>query len=83
MDAIHTEVQQIFRDVFGDPEFVLIESVAAADVPGWDSLGHLNLIIALEKRLGLRFAAAEISRLKEDGQNAGSLLGLIRAKKGL
>ena len=82
MDQIHDETQQVFRDVFDDPGLVLTDTMTAADVPGWDSLGHLNLVIALEKRFGIRFAAAEISRLKEDGQNTGSLLALLRSKKG-
>jgi len=55
--------------------------MTAADVDGWDSLAHINLIIALEKRLGVRFATAEISRLKEDGQTVGSLLDLVEQKK--
>jgi acyl carrier protein len=81
MDKLRDEVQHVFRDVFGDSQLVLTDTMTAQDVPGWDSLGHLNLIIALEKRFGMRFATAEISRMKEDGQNAGSLLALIKSKK--
>jgi acyl carrier protein len=82
MEKLRNDVQQVFRDVFGDDAIVLTDEMTAADVPGWDSLGHLNLIIALEKRFGIRFATAEISRLKEDGQNAGTLLALIAHKLG-
>jgi acyl carrier protein len=42
---------------------------------------HLNLIIALEKRFGIRFTTAEISDMKEEGQNVGGLLRLIAAKR--
>jgi acyl carrier protein len=76
------EVTAVVRDVFGDDEIALTESTAADDVEGWDSLMHLNLIIALEKRFGIRFSTAEIAHLKEDGQNVGSLLQLLTAKKG-
>jgi acyl carrier protein len=82
MDKLREEVQQVFHDVFGDDTIVLTEAMTAADVPGWDSLGHLNLIIALEKRFAIKFATAEISQLKEDGQNTGTLLALIARKRG-
>jgi len=82
MNALTNEVQQVFCDVFGDDGIILTEGMTADDVPGWDSLGHLNLIIALEKRFGIKFATAEISRLKEDGQNVGTLLELIARKRG-
>ena len=81
MSQLRTDIEQIFRDVFGDPQFVLRDDMTAADVDGWDSLTHLNLIIAMKKRLGIRFASAEISRLKDDGQNIGSLLELVNRKR--
>jgi acyl carrier protein len=76
------DLQEVFRDVFGDEELALSGNMTADDIPGWDSLGHLNLIIAIEKRFGVKFATAEISKLKEDGQNVGSLLALIARKRG-
>jgi acyl carrier protein len=54
--------------------------MTANDVEGWDSLMHVNLIVALEKRLGIRFATAEISRLSDQGQNVGALLELVTRK---
>jgi acyl carrier protein len=80
MDTLHEEVQEVFRDVFDDDQLVLTEAATAADVDGWDSLNHVNLIIALEKRFGIKFANAEISRLKGDDQNVGSLVELVRRK---
>ena len=57
--------------------------MTAEDVVGWDSLAHINLIIAIEKRLGVKFATAEISRLKEDGSNVGTMLELVARKRNL
>ncbi len=82
MNDLLQEVQEVFRDVFNDDEVHVAESTTAAEVEGWDSLMHLNLIIALEKHFGIKFSTAEISRLKENGQNIGTLLGLITSKKG-
>jgi acyl carrier protein len=77
------DVTEVIRDVFSDGEISLTETSTAGDVDGWDSLMHLNIVIALEKRFGIRFTTAEISHLKEEGQNVGTLLQLIAAKKGL
>jgi acyl carrier protein len=83
MSPLLSEVTEVLRDVFGDDEITLTESTTADDVEGWDSLMHLNLIIALERRFGIRFSTSEISTLKEEGQNIGNLLHLILAKKEL
>jgi len=80
MEEIRQQVQEAFRDVFEDPALLLNDRMTAEDVDGWDSLAHINLIVAIEKRLGVRFATAEISRLKEDGANVGSLMELVARK---
>lgn len=72
--------QDVFRDVFDDPELVVTERMTAEDVDGWDSLNHINLIIALERAFGIKFATAEISRLKDDGSDVGSMLALVAHK---
>ena len=50
MDPIRAELQDVFRQVFGDDEIVLSDSTTADDIDGWDSMMHINLIIAIEKR---------------------------------
>jgi acyl carrier protein len=81
MDPYHEQVQDVFRDVFDDPSLILKDEMTADDIIGWDSLAHINLIIAIERRLRVRFATAEISRLKENGANIGSLLDLVARKR--
>jgi acyl carrier protein len=80
MEEVRQQVQDIFREVFDDPVLLLNDRMTAEDVDGWDSLAHINLIVAIEKRLGVRFATAEISRLKEDGSNVGSLMDVVARK---
>jgi acyl carrier protein len=73
-------LQTVFRSVFADDSLVISDPMTAADVDGWDSLGHINLIIAVEKRFKIKFSTAEISRLKADGQNIGTFLQLVSGK---
>jgi acyl carrier protein len=82
VDEIRTEAQQVFRDVFGDDDIVLRDDMTADDVDGWDSTAHINLIVALEKQFKVKFAMAEISRMKDEDQNVGGLLRLIAKKLG-
>jgi acyl carrier protein len=81
MEELREQVQDVFREVFDDPALILNDGMSADDVEGWDSLAHINLMIAIEKRLGVKFATAEISRLKEDGKNVGNLLELVARKQ--
>jgi acyl carrier protein len=77
---IRAELQEIFRQVFDDPTIVLRDEMTAADVEGWDSVTHIDLLIAVERALGIKFATAEMSRLKEPDQNIGSFIRMIESK---
>lgn len=37
---------------------------AATDVPGWDSLAHVRIIVAVERGFGVRFSAMEVMQLR-------------------
>jgi acyl carrier protein len=77
---VRAELQEIFRQVFDDPTIVLKDDMTAADVEGWDSVTHIDLLIAVERAMGIKFATAEMSRLKEPDQNIGSFVRMIESK---
>jgi acyl carrier protein len=66
----------IFRDVFDNDALVVTEGMTAADVPTWDSLSNINMIIAVEKAFGVKFSIKDVRNLK----NVGELLELIKRK---
>ena len=80
MDDILESLQAVLREVFGDDEMVVTDATTAEEIDGWDSLMHVNIIIAVEKRFGVKFAAAEIAALKSEGQNLGSFCQLLSRK---
>lgn len=45
-------------------EFEFTEDTTAEQVPGWDSLSHLNVILAVEKDYNIRFKPFELLKLK-------------------
>ena len=73
-------MQELFQDVFDDPELEISDELTADDVELWDSLEHINLIIATENRFNIKFTTAEMSRLKEHDQNVGSFIQMIESK---
>jgi acyl carrier protein len=77
---VRAELQEIFRQVFDDPTIVLRDDMTATNVEGWDSMAHIDLLIAIERALGVKFATAEMSRLKQPDQNIGTLIRLIESK---
>lgn len=82
MDALRAAMQEVFRTVFDDDAIVLRDEMTSADIDGWDSLMHINLMVAVERRFKVKFATAEIAALKGDDQNVGSFLRLVAAKVG-
>jgi acyl carrier protein len=74
--AYYATLTGVFHDVFDDDTIVVTPELTASDVDEWDSLRHIRLVAAVEKKYGLSFSAAEIGRLK----NVGQLVSLIEAK---
>jgi acyl carrier protein len=66
----------IFQDVFDDPSLKVNDAMMADDVEGWDSLTHINLIVAVEKEFKIRLTTAEVRGLN----NVGDLMSLISKK---
>ena len=80
MTAYRDQLQGVFREVFGDDDIELREEMTAVDFDGWDSLQHISLMIAIETSFNVRFATAEISNLKNEGANIGTMLTLLKEK---
>ncbi len=73
---ILNQVTQVFIDTLDEDNITLTESTSADDVEGWDSLTHVQLVVAVEKKFKIRFAAKEIQSWK----NVGELVNSISSK---
>lgn len=74
--SVLEELQDTFREHFGDDTIMLSRGTKAADIDGWDSLSHVTLILAVEKAFKVRFNSTEIAGL----ENVGALIDLIEAR---
>lgn len=70
------KLSAVFCEVFDDEEIKLNPAMTANDVDGWDSLTHVNLIVAVEGKFGIRFAQKDLLTFK----NVGDLLNCIERK---
>ena len=69
-------LNEIFCEVFDDDDIKITPEMTANDVDGWDSLSHVNLIVAIETKFNIRFTQKELLTFK----NVGDLLNCIRSK---
>ena len=69
-------LKQLMADVFECGVGDVDEDARINETVGWDSLSHIRLVLAIEKKFGLRFSASEVGRLK----NVGEFAALIESK---
>jgi acyl carrier protein len=75
-EQVLSRVQQIASNV------LLTEVTAdssAETVESWDSVQHLNLILAIEEEYGLEFSPEEM----ESAKTVGQIAGLVSARRGV
>jgi len=73
---IYTQLTAVFREVFEDQTIMPTPEMTAKDVPEWDSLNHINLIVAIEARFKIKFKTAELESLR----NVSHLVEMISHK---
>lgn len=75
-DEILAQINEIIAEMLDQPDLKVSLTTTAADVEGWDSFTHINIILAVESRFGIRINTAEIEEL----HSVGHLVGLVEQK---
>lgn len=73
-DDVIKQVNEIFKDELDNDEIVLKYETTAADVEDWDSLTHIQLVVAVEKHFNIRFTSSEIQGFKNVGEMCDTIL---------
>ena len=61
---IMSRLQQVFRQVFDDESIVLKLETTASDIPDWDSLNQIKIILECERTFNVRLRPREINALE-------------------
>jgi len=67
------KLQTIFDDLFLDPVAVT-PLLSAKEVPEWDSLMHISLVVSVEKAFAVRFRVGEVEQTRNVGEFADLIL---------
>ena len=73
---ITEELKKVILEALKLEDFDFNDETRAPQVPGWDSLNHVNVIVSVEKHYKIRFKNLEVLRLK----NVGDLQKLVNSK---
>jgi acyl carrier protein len=66
-EQIYGQLTNVFHEIFEDQSIVPTPDMKASDVEEWDSLNHINLIVAIEARFKIKFKTAELESLRDVG----------------
>lgn len=73
---ILAKLQEIYQDILDNEDIELTETTTADDVEEWDSLSHVQLVVAIEKEFKIKFTSKEILSWR----NVGDLVDCIAGK---
>jgi acyl carrier protein len=73
--VIDEKFQEIFRSVLCIPDLKLTDELTADEVPGWDSISHVRLMVAVEETFDVSFSASQLAMM----ENVGDLKRLVRS----
>ena len=73
---VKNKLQEVFRKVFNNTTIEIYPTTIADDVDGWDSITHLELIVAVEKEFKIEITGFDVMNLK----NVADLINLIQRK---
>ena len=59
MESVDQRLQAVFRSVFDLPENSDVTVCDRYNTAGWDSMGHVNLMVAIEEEFGIPIDAGD------------------------
>jgi acyl carrier protein len=74
---IDNELKAVVLEALGLDDWDIVPETLAYEVPHWDSLNHVAVITAIEKKFGIRFTPREVVEL----ENVGDLDRLVASKR--
>jgi acyl carrier protein len=67
------QVRSIASDIFGVPADKITAESSPETIENWDSMQHLNLVLAIEEKFGVQLDPEDIEQMK----NIGAVAALV------
>lgn len=74
--SVTHQLNEIFEEIIDQGPVCLSDATVPADVNGWDSLAHIQLVVAMEERFDVKFTSEEILAWR----NVGEMIDCILTK---
>ena len=75
---VYEKLNKVFQDVFDDETITVDDDTTSEDIEDWDSLEHINLVVAVENEFGVHFNMGEVNKMK----NVGEMVDIILRQLG-
>jgi acyl carrier protein len=72
------QLNSIFQEVFDDPQLVVETTTSSLDLPDWDSVAQVKLVLAVEEAFAIRFTSDELSNI----HTVGDFMTAVARQKG-
>jgi acyl carrier protein len=79
-DQIFGDVTELLREVFGNPSLAVTPETSAKDVPGWDSMKQVMILLAVEEKFHVELTTREMDRLQNVGDLVMAIAGHVKAQ---
>lgn len=76
-EKIYEMLDEVFQDVFDDEDIHVGPETTANDIEDWDSLEHINLVVAVENKFGIKFNMGEVVEMKNVGEMVQTILARV------
>ncbi len=73
-EEVYEKLNGIFQEVFDDDNIEVCDSTTSADIEEWDSLEHINLVVAVEQEFGFKFDMGQVVSMKDVGEMVDIIL---------
>lgn len=79
-EEVFEKLDEVFQDVFDDETIHVADNTTANDIEDWDSLEHINLIVAVETKFSIKFNIGEVNSMKNVGEMVDQIVKKVGEK---
>ena len=76
-EQVLAEINEIICVVLDRDDIVLTRETTAKEVEKWDSLSHIEIVVAIEKHFQIQFNFAELQKFKNVGEMCDNVVAKL------